>query len=405
MTIDRRRFLGGSAAVLGTVGLVAGGVRADAATPVPSATPSTPVAASFHGAHQAGIAELPQARAAFISFDLTAANRGELTDLLRTLTERARFLTTGGTPPNLGISAPPSDSGILGPTVAPGNLSITTALGASAFDDRYGLADRKPTRLRPMDVFPNDAIDRAQSDGDLLLQIRADETDTVLHAVRDLARATRGGLQVRWRMDGFMSAPRPAGAPRNLMGFKDGTATLTPAEIDDLVWVKAGQGEPAWATGGSYHVVRLIRMRVEFWDRVAIEEQEQMIGRRRDTGAPLTGSAELDTPDYVNDPVGSAIPLTAHIRVANPRTTDANSSRILRRAYNYDSGTDTNGNLDMGLIFTCFQQDLDRQFVAVQKRLADEPLVDYISPFGGGYFFALPGVTGSNDWYGRALLA
>jgi deferrochelatase/peroxidase EfeB len=408
MTIDRRRFLGTSAAVLGAAGLTAGGVRADAATPSPSSTPTATeptAAAAFHGTHQAGIAELPQRQAAFVACDLTAANRTELTDLLKTLTERANFLTAGGTPPNLGISAPPSDSGILGPTVAPGNLSITTSVGASAFDDRFGLADRRPARLRAMDTFPNDALDRAQCDGDLLLQIRADETDTVLHAVRDLLRATRGGLQVRWRVDGFQSAPRPAGAPRNLLGFKDGTATLTPAEIDQLVWVKAGQGEPAWATGGSYHVVRKIRMRVEFWDRVAIEEQEQMIGRRRDTGAPLTGSAELDTPDYSNDPQGSSIPLSAHIRVANPRTTETNDSRILRRAYNYDGGIDSNGNLDMGLLFTCFQQDLDRQFVAVQKRLADEPLVDYISPIGGGYFFALPGVTGSDDWFGRGLFA
>lgn len=368
------------------------------------------IAYPFHGMHQAGVLTPPQAAALVVAFDVLATDRAGLERLFRTLTARIAFLTQGGAVPRRDPKLPPLDSGLMGPVVRPDGLTITVSLGASAFDGRFGLARVKPRHLQPMAGFPNDALDAAQCHGDLLLQICSHRAETNVHALRDIIKWTPGTLAPRWKLDGFL--PVEAGramheTPRNLLGFKDGTANLDTSDaalMERQIWVTADQGEPGWAVGGSYQVVRIICMLVEHWDRTPLGEQQTIFGRDRESGAPLGQAREFDVPAYVADPDGKRIPLDAHIRLANPRTPETAGSLILRRPYSYSRGLTRAGQMDMGLLFVVYQADLAAGFLTVQARLNGEPLEEYIRPVGGGYFFALPGVRRRDGFLGEALL-
>ncbi|AUV01581.1 deferrochelatase/peroxidase EfeB [Escherichia coli] len=413
---SRRRLLKGMGALGGALALAGGCPVAHAAKPQSAPGTLSPDARMekqpFYGVHQAGILTPQQASMMLVAFDVLATDKADLQRLFRLLTQRIAFLTEGGPAPETpNPRLPPMDSGILGPFIAPDNLTITVSLGDSLFDDRFGLRAQKPKKLQKMERFPNDALVSSLSHGDLLVQICANTQDTVIHALRDLIKHTPDLLSVRWKREGFISdhAARSKGkeTPVNLLGFKDGTANPDSSDnalMDKVVWVTDDQAEPAWAVGGSYQAVRIIQFHVEFWDRTPLKEQQTIFGRDKQTGAPLGMHNEHDVPDYASDPGGDVIALDSHIRLANPRTPETQSSLMMRRGYSYSLGVTNAGQLDMGLLFVCYQHDLEKGFLTVQKRLNGEALEEYIKPIGGGYFFVLPGVKDQNHYLGQALL-
>ncbi|MER7198484.1 Dyp-type peroxidase [Streptomyces sp. CB01635] len=409
--LARRSLLqGATAGLAGAAGGIALGGGTALAEPVAETKRTQSRVIPFHGVHQAGILTPPQQDAIFLSCDVTATDRAELTELFRTLTARARFLTAGGRPPKVPPTSTPSDNGILGPTVVPDGLTMTVGVGASLFDDRYGLSARKPAQLVTMTPFLHDDLDPALSQGDLLIQICADHRDTTVHALIDILTHTASAMKLRWRIDGQRNPERPVGVRRDWFGFKDGISnpdTTDPAQMTQWVWAQPKSGEPAWAEGGTYHAVRIVHFHIKAWQKVPVAQQERIFGRRKASGAPMYAVGENATdlldPIYTNDPQGLITPLNSHIRLANPQTPQtAPTSTILRRSYDYDRSPNP-PELDMGHAFVCYQRELNT-YIAMQNRLEDEALVPFITPKGGGYFFALPGVRDKNDYYARGLV-
>jgi deferrochelatase/peroxidase EfeB len=367
----------------------------------------------FDGPHQPGITALPIPEQGLVaSFNLQSKDRAGLQRTLQDLTDEIRGLMEGRPPEQREAAYPPVDSGILGDKPPADHLSIVMGLGASVFDGRFGLQDRKPKELVTMPFLANDRLDPKLSHGDVSIIFEAGHNDTVQFALRQLMRRTRSELVLKWMINGYARGigagqTSEARTPRNLLGFKDGTSNLDvddSGSMDRHVWVQPGDGEPEWAAGGSYQAVRIIRMFVEFWDRTQLVEQENLIGRAKVSGAPLGMAGEFDDPDFPEDPDGKRIKLDAHIRLANPRTPETEQNLILRRGFNYSRGFDGAGRLDQGLAFVAYQRSLQKGFLAVQERLTGEPLEEYIMPVGGGFFFMLPGVTGPDRFLGDALV-
>jgi deferrochelatase/peroxidase EfeB len=394
--------IAGAAAVGGAVAhRAAGATEAHAAGAVP-----------FHGRNQAGIVTPAQDRLHFVAFDVVTKDRTALVRILKDWTAAADRMTAGKDAGSIGATAgipeaPPDDTGeAIG--LPPSGLTLTVGFGPTLFRDaggrdRFGIAARKPEALVDLPHFPGDTIDPAISGGDIAVQACANDPQVAVHAIRNLARIGMGVVTVRWSQLGFgrtSSTTRDQATPRNLFGFKDGTANLKAEETDLLskwLWVATGDG-PDWMTGGSYLVSRKIRMLIETWDRTPLGEQEAIIGRTKGEGAALGQRSEFEEPDLTK-----LVP-TSHVRLAHP--TVNRGARLLRRGYNFVDGSDGLGRLNAGLFFLAYQRDPRIQFVPIQTNLArHDDMNEYLRHVSSGIFACPPGVTGSDDFWGSGLFA
>lgn len=418
--LSRRALLGGGAAAAGVAGAFVAGRASEGSTTVPDS--ARPVSAyAFRGAHQAGIVTPAQDRLHFAAFDVLTEDRDELVALLQEWTAAAERMTNGDPAGEVGpvegpVNLPPDDTGeAIG--LPASRLTITFGFGPTLFRtedgrDRFGIADRKPEALRTLPHFPADNLDPARSYGDLCVQACADDPQVAVHAIRNLARIGFGTVSVRWSQLGFgrtSSTSVDQSTPRNLFGFKDGTANVKAEEaaaLDEHVWVGADDDPAAgWLAGGSYLVARRIGMTIEVWDRQPLGDQEAFVGRTKDTGAPLSGGGEFDEPDF--DMPGSndttIIAPDAHVRLVHP---DFNGgARMLRRGYNFVDGSNSLGGLDAGLFFVAFVRDPDTHFIPIQTKMASQDaLMEYLKVNGSALFAVPPGV-GEGEYVGQSLFA
>ncbi|MBV6303907.1 deferrochelatase/peroxidase EfeB [Candidimonas humi] len=397
--LTRRSLLFGTAA--GTLGAALGAGPAAAAALGAGGMPADDEIVdlsreyAFYGkAEQAGIMTPQQRYVLYMTFDLTSNDRSDLQVLLARWSAAIALLMKGRT---VGQVEPTRANGVGADTgealsLGPASLTVTVGLGPNIFTDTYGLAHKRPPLLRNLKQLPSDSLQPELTGGDLSLQACADDPQVAYHAIRDLARIAKdiGAASTRWAVLGFgrASAGKGQSTPRNLLGYRDGTRNIKSAEeFDRHVWIQEG---PAWQRHGSYQVVRKIQMHIENWDTDRVSDQNNVFGRRKESGAPLTGQKEFDTPDFhKRDGEGQlVIPATAHIRLAAHENNDG--LKILRRSYNYTDGINRYGLLDAGLLFICYQND-PAHFEALQTKLgASDALNEYIAHIGSAIFFVPP---------------
>jgi dye decolorizing peroxidase len=400
--ISRRRLLGTAGAtglVLGTAGAAVG----YAAAPSDAAAPLTSLGtgrAMFHGKHQPGITDGLQARGHLVAFDLSAgAGRKEAAALLRRWSETARRLMAG--------EPSAHDDTDVARDAGPSSLTITFGFGYSFFG-RTGLEKQRPTALDPLPEFSSDHLDKNRSNGDLWVQIGANDALVAFHALRAIQKDAGSAARVRWQMNGFNRSPGATAHPmtaRNLMGQIDGTRNPKPSEadFDQRIFVPE-KSEPAWMANGSYAVVRRIRMLLDDWEKLSVKAQEDVIGRRKSDGAALSGGTETTAMDLEKtDAKGNlVVPINAHARITRP---DQNGgAAMLRRPFSFHDGIDSDGVPDAGLLFICWQADPLRGFVPVQRKLdRGDALSQFIRHESSG-LFAVPGGATEGEYVGQRLL-
>jgi deferrochelatase/peroxidase EfeB len=411
----RRAFLKGAA--FGAAALPFAGEAA--ATPPPMLAHAVAATEPFYGRHQGGIVTATQRHTYFAAFDVTTTRRAEVIDLLRQWTQVAADTTQAPTSfdPHADAAALQHDSGAA-VGLAPSRLTVTFGFGPGLFAkdsvDRFGIGHQRPDALVDLPRFAGDQPDLARTGGDLSVQVNADDPQLVEYVLRRMAIMADGVAAMRWVQTGFNGGFKLGETPRNQMGFKDGTmnvAARDPAALERFVWV-GGEG-PAWLRGGTYMVIRPIRIALDHWDRMKLAFQEETVGRHKASGAPLGKAHEFDELDMdrTDEDGNPVIAENAHVAMAAPERNDG--AQILRRAFNYDNGIAHIAErwppwrqvvtFDAGLLFQCYQRDPWTGFIKLFTKMAQIDMLNQFSTHVGSGLFACPPAALPGGYIGQPL--
>ena len=351
----------------------------------------------FYGKCQSGITTPIQRQVYFAVLDLATEDLEIIRSIFKSWTTYIARMMQGELVEayKSNTMLPPTDTG---EAVGMGTERLTITVGVSpSFLEKLNLSSKKLPELEDLPKFARDQLQEAFTGGDISIQACAEDAQVAFHAVRNLLRKGREHLTLKWSQTGYAAITSQGSTPRNLFGFKDGTANVTSQDdFDRVIWCD----QDNWMKNGTYLIVRRVQMHLETWDRTSLKEQENTFGRHRDSGAPLGAVDEFDPVDLeLKDDKGNlVIPEDCHVRLAKEV-----GEEIYRRAFSYANGIDPRtGQFDAGLLFISFQKD-PQQFIKVQKNLGTkDKLNEYITHVGSGLFAILPGVE-EGGYLGQSL--
>lgn len=351
----------------------------------------------FYGKRQSGVTTPIQRQVYFAVLDLATEDLETIRGIFKSWTTYIARMMQGELVEayKSNTMLPPTDTG---EAVGMGTERLTITVGVSpTFLDKLKLTSKKLPELEDLPKFARDQLQEDFTGGDICIQACAEDAQVAFHAVRNLLRKGREHLTLKWSQTGYAAITSQGSTPRNLFGFKDGTANVTSQDdFDRVIWCD----QENWMKNGTYLIVRRVQMHLETWDRTSLKEQENTFGRHRDSGAPLGAVDEFDPVDLeLKDDKGNlVIPEDCHVRLAKEVGED-----IYRRAFSYANGIDPRtGQFDAGLLFISFQKD-PQQFIKVQKNLGTkDKLNEYITHVGSGLFAILPGVE-EGGYLGQSL--
>ncbi|WP_250304943.1 Dyp-type peroxidase [Streptomyces sp. NBC_01387] len=244
-----------------------------------------------------------------------------------------------------------------------GHLSVVAGLGSEVWDRL--VEGPRPAELHPFPELRGPRHHAPATPGDLLFHIRATRQDLCFLLGSEIMTRLRGSVALADEVSGFTCLDR-----RDLLGFVDGTENPVGQLAADSVLV--GTEDPDF-TGGSYVIVQKYLHDLDAWNQLPVEQQEQIIGRRKLT------NVEIDT-------------LGSHVTLNTITDQDGTERKILRDNMPFGSpGSGEFGTYFIGYSRTpAVTEEMLRHMFLGDGPFSHDRILDFSTAITGTLFYAPP---------------